>query len=112
MEMLVCNKCGSTDVFVKAKNGNQTGLYCNDCGAWIKWLSKDEKSLIERRQAVKRECKGEKVPAQFNKEDLRTIYRVLKNSKIKCQLAERPSKIDNLDAHEYQTIMSKIETMF
>ena len=36
-----CKKCGSTDLFTKEKGGN-TGLYCSDCGAWIKWLGKDE----------------------------------------------------------------------
>ena len=47
MKTLACNKCGSVDVFIKAKNENQTGLYCNDCGSWIKWISKNEKNLIE-----------------------------------------------------------------
>lgn len=34
-----CKKCGSTDLYTD-QNGNNTGLYCSDCGAWIKWLSK------------------------------------------------------------------------
>lgn len=41
-----CNKCGSIDLYIKEK-GNQTGLYCSDCGAWVKWLSKDEKRAFE-----------------------------------------------------------------
>ena len=24
------------------QKGNNTGLYCSDCGVWIKWLSKEE----------------------------------------------------------------------
>lgn len=36
-----CKKCGSTSLHTKHK-GNNTGLYCDDCGAWIKWLGKDE----------------------------------------------------------------------
>ena len=36
-----CKKCGSTDLYTDQK-GNNTGLYCSDCGAWIKWLSKEE----------------------------------------------------------------------
>lgn len=36
-----CKKCGSTDLYID-QNGNNTGLYCSDCGAWIKWLSKKE----------------------------------------------------------------------
>lgn len=42
-----CPHCGSTDVFLKEK-GAQTGLYCGDCGKWIKWVSKSEKVLVER----------------------------------------------------------------
>lgn len=36
-----CKKCGSVSLHTEIK-GNNTGLYCNDCGGWIKWLSKDE----------------------------------------------------------------------
>ena len=36
-----CKKCGSLDLFIETK-GSNTGLYCSDCGAWIKWLGKDE----------------------------------------------------------------------
>ena len=28
-------------MFIETK-GNNTGLYCGDCGLWQKWLSKDE----------------------------------------------------------------------
>ena len=41
-----CKKCGSTKVFIDTK-GNQTGIYCSDCGKWIKWATKDEIRLIE-----------------------------------------------------------------
>lgn len=36
-----CNKCGSMSLHTEEK-GNNIGLYCDDCGAWIKWLGKDE----------------------------------------------------------------------
>ncbi len=42
-----CPHCGSIDVFMKPK-GSQTGLYCSDCGKWIKWISKNEVKLVER----------------------------------------------------------------
>lgn len=41
-----CKKCGSTDLFVK-KGNTTTGLYCSDCGAWIKWVGKDELRAFE-----------------------------------------------------------------
>jgi hypothetical protein len=34
-------KCGCKEVFIQSE-GIHTGLYCADCGKWIKWLSKDE----------------------------------------------------------------------
>lgn len=36
-----CKKCGSISLHTEIK-GNNTGLYCDNCGAWIKWLGKDE----------------------------------------------------------------------
>ena len=51
-----CKKCGSTSLYTEAK-GNNTGLYCDDCGAWIKWLGKDELRAFEHsmREATKEE---------------------------------------------------------
>lgn len=36
-----CNRCGSKNYMIE-KHGNNTGLYCLDCGKWHKWLTKDE----------------------------------------------------------------------
>lgn len=41
-----CKKCGSLDLHTKVK-GSNTGLYCSDCGAWIKWLGRDELRAFE-----------------------------------------------------------------
>ena len=41
-----CKKCGSISLHTEVK-GNNTGLYCDDCGALIKWLSKDELRAFE-----------------------------------------------------------------
>ena len=51
-----CKKCGSLSLHTEVK-GNNTGLYCNDCGAWIKWLGKDELRAFEysMREATKEE---------------------------------------------------------
>jgi transcription elongation factor Elf1 len=47
MKEYSCPKCNSTDLFIR-KSGNNTGLYCGDCGAWIKWIGKKEIPLVER----------------------------------------------------------------
>ena len=36
-----CIHCGSTNLGYSIK-GDKVGLYCIDCGKWIKWLPKDE----------------------------------------------------------------------
>jgi hypothetical protein len=41
-----CKKCGSLDLHTEVK-GSNTGLYCSDCGVWIKWLGKDELRAFE-----------------------------------------------------------------
>ena len=41
-----CKKCGSTSLDTEVK-GNNTGLYCDDCGAFQKWLGKDELRAFE-----------------------------------------------------------------
>ena len=42
---ITCNKCGAVNGFIEEK-GTQVGLYCDKCGKWIKWLTKDEARLM------------------------------------------------------------------
>lgn len=44
-----CKKCRSTSLHTEVK-GNNTGLYCDDCGAWQRWLGKDELRVFEHSQ--------------------------------------------------------------
>ena len=46
-----CKKCGSTDLYTETK-GNNTGLYCSDCGAWQRWLGKDERRAFEHAKKI------------------------------------------------------------
>lgn len=41
-----CKKCGSISLHTEVKENN-TGLYCDECGSWIKWLSKEELRAFE-----------------------------------------------------------------
>ena len=54
-----CKKCGSIALHTEVK-GNNTGLYCDDCGAWVKWLGKDELRAFEysMREASKEEIEA------------------------------------------------------
>lgn len=51
-----CKKCRSTSLHTEVK-GNNTGLYCDDCGAWQCWLGKDELRafVYSMREATKEE---------------------------------------------------------
>lgn len=42
-----CRKCGSHSLFTE-QHGNNTGLYCSDCGAWQTWLGKNEFRAFQR----------------------------------------------------------------
>lgn len=44
--MYVCKKCGSVNLRLENK-GTATGLYCNDCNSWIKWVSKKELAQVQ-----------------------------------------------------------------
>ena len=48
MKDIIC-QCGSSDFFIEEK-GAKTGLYCESCGKWIKWLSKEEVRLFKHKQ--------------------------------------------------------------
>ena len=47
-----CKKCGSTSLYTK-ESGNNIGLYCSNCGAWIKWIGKDELRAFEHSKEEK-----------------------------------------------------------
>lgn len=49
MKIFKCPHCNSQEVFTE-ESTNRTGLYCADCGKWIKWLTKDEARLAKRQE--------------------------------------------------------------
>lgn len=65
-----CKKCGSISLHTEVK-GNNTGLYCDDCGAWIKWLGKDELNAFNH--AKKEENKDIEETMELVELDKRTI---------------------------------------
>lgn len=44
--MYQCKKCGSVNLRLENK-GTATGLYCNSCNSWIKWVSKKELTQVQ-----------------------------------------------------------------
>lgn len=43
---MVCGYCKSERMTLKETEG-KTGLYCLDCGRWLKWVGAEEKSKLE-----------------------------------------------------------------
>lgn len=81
-----CKKCGSIDLHTEVKDSN-TGLYCNDCGAFQKWLGKDELRAFEyaMRNATKQGQKSVNNISEplFTKEQLKQFYQELEKKSFK-----------------------------
>lgn len=111
-----CKKCGSISLHTEVK-GNNTGLYCDDCGAWLKWLGKDELRAFEHsiREATNEERESvDKYIANISKStgvsfyDTETTYKQYKLNlekvkslddckkilKFLCELTIKPLPID------------------
>lgn len=43
MTIEACKKCGSINLVEKPHPVHTTGLWCHDCGAWIKWVGNPDK---------------------------------------------------------------------
>lgn len=42
-----CLKCNNANDFVITRKGPHIGLYCKKCGAWIKWIKKNEGKVYQ-----------------------------------------------------------------
>jgi hypothetical protein len=69
---MVCSFCKSEILFLKDSEG-KTGLYCQNCGRWLKWVDQAEKakimSDIEKR---KRELRIDGSDLELVREKLKT----------------------------------------
>ena len=72
-----CKKCGSISLHTEVK-GNNIGLYCDDCGAWIKWLGKDELRAFEHTNKSK---------------GLRAIAKVYDDAFVDYRISERLNRL-------------------
>lgn len=80
-------KCGCVHFFMETK-GNQTGLYCSDCGKWQKWLTKDEIRLMKHQQSSDID--------KYCEHDIKVMER------LKARIAESAIKVSTVKApHTY-----------
>lgn len=89
MKYNFCKKCGCVDLHTEVK-GNNTGLYCDECGVWQKWLNKDElraftydnnndKATIERLIKFK-EFLNKEIDKQYSKPPISNEDGIRKNT--------------------------------
>lgn len=63
-----CEKCGSISLHTEVK-GNNIGLYCDDCGAWIKWLGKDELRAFEYAKQTEKQIEKKRYTNSYGFQD-------------------------------------------
>lgn len=96
-----CRKCNGSTFFMKPHNNN-TGLCCGDCGAWQKWLNKDEINAWQHYFEQLDEMRILKPNETKRCDDLVTIERLNKlldwiNNEINHEKELRPM-VSNLDS--------------
>lgn len=76
---MICGFCKSEDLFVKDQDG-KTGLYCKNCGRWLKWIDQSEKIKIQMEiEKRKREIRIDGANLEIVKEKYRTYKKKYAN---------------------------------
>lgn len=68
---MVCSYCKSDIIFLKEAEG-KTGVYCRNCGRWLKWVDGEEKlKLMAEIEKRKREIRIDGADFEIVREKLR-----------------------------------------
>lgn len=109
-----CPHCGSGKLYIQEKKTN-TGLYCDDCGKWIKWLSKEDIKVFERTKAEMERLEKEQKDI-FTPHDLETMTRRLEelvkaiDKEVDDRMGALPVSIeDSLSKSSYCMAMDKVK---
>lgn len=73
---MFCSYCKSEFLYLK-ETDNKTGLYCQNCGRWLKWVDDDEKAKIQS------EIEKRKRAIMIDGNDLMLVKEKLKSYKKK-----------------------------
>lgn len=101
-----CPKCDSVNNFTKVK-GTNTGLYCKDCGTWIKWLSKYETKLfetIEHEKSIENRCESKEFGISNNEYFENSIVKLIDfiNKEVENEFNKMPiSDVDSIRKPSY-----------
>lgn len=68
---MICSYCKSDSIFLK-ETEDKTGVYCRNCGRWLKWVESAEKEKIKKEiDRQKREVKIDGTDVDRMMENLR-----------------------------------------
>jgi PHP family Zn ribbon phosphoesterase len=99
---VTCSKCKSNN-FIIIPKGSQSGLYCAECGAWLKWLGKSEKTVYEAKGM--QEIEPNIIVKEYVKIPLMEINSIINDNTISDN--EKITKIKEL-INEYRNNNEKI----
>lgn len=92
-------KCGNTMKFFTETKGNNIGLYCKECGKWIKWLDKNEVRAFEQKEKFIEGYKKCEEPFNNYVKDYRPqIEELIKNINYEIDVEMDKLPISNEDA--------------
>lgn len=94
-----CSKCKSSN-FIIIPKGSQSGLYCAECGAWLKWLGKSEKTVYEAKGT--QEIKPDIIVEEYVRIPLTEINGIINDNTISDN--NKIAKIEEL-INEYRNIL-------
>ncbi len=110
---LKCSNCGSDIMFTQIK-GNNTGLYCRECGKWQKWLSKNEKNLwnapVDKTIAEKTKPASLTFTGNVMAERIREFTKVIENKVTKEMMEEPKSDEDEIRKCSYCLALEQCKT--
>lgn len=113
-----CEKCGSVSLYTEVK-GNNTGLYCSECGKWQRWLGKDELRVFENRYGKNSKLSNKDITTRLEKfvefleNKIDSEYDNLPNSKddairknVCCTIMERDKNaiLNILNGHDFNYV--------
>lgn len=92
-------KCGCMDMFTE-KKGNNTGLYCSECGKFQKWMGKNELRVFEhdRKEKEVPRINGDlKIITNINLDIVNNLNEFINflNKEIDKQLEREPLSIED-----------------
>ena len=119
---IVCRKCGGFGFYLQNR-GMQVGMFCDNCGSWMKWVGKKDLDLYKRR-GYKIFAQNEKVELKQNKvmgveaveamPDPVTFVPVQENFGVNpsdIKVEKKPDNFADIDAEVERRVAERLKVM-